>query len=484
MKRHVTMKRMAFKYQHLAKTLRDKVHENWWLPGEQLPSIRSLCHDYQMSLATVRHALEELEAQGYIEARDRTGYFVLPRPTRVNCNKRAFDYTARFQPNSVVQPDLLYDIMQRSAAFDFYPNGPSVSLPHLKILQKLQAKSRKQIGPDAAIKYEEPLGALVLREQLCCHYQLSGLQISPDDIYLTAGCQNALFLALKSICKPGDVVVIEQPAFYGVLQLLQYLELMVIEVPTNEDGYDLIALEHTLEKWQIAACIVTPSFGTPTGHMMPINNKKKLIQLAYQYDFAVIEDDIYGDLGFHERPLPLKALDTDERVVLCSSLSKSLDRDLRMGWIMPGRWHKQIGRLKLISQLAGSQCDATAISHFMAEGHYRRHLRQFRTLLIHHHDQLHRALSELFPRNQNEDVSTVKWTSPYGGLSLWLELPYSIDSIELYNRALHHGLVLTPGPLFTSNQKFKNYLRMPFVNPIAGSRLHALTILHKLITSI
>ncbi|MFC4655582.1 PLP-dependent aminotransferase family protein [Rheinheimera marina] len=476
---------MAFKYQHLTKELRDKINHNWWAAGERLPSIRQLCQSYQASLATVRHALAELEAQGYLEARDRSGYFVRARQRRVPVTADLSPLPGQPQPTAVTLPDLLYDIMQRSAAFDFYPRGPLVQLPQLKTLQQLQTKVTKQLGAAPALQYEEPFGALELRQQLATSYQSHGLTLDAPDLYLTAGCQHALFLALHAICSPGDIVVVEQPGFYGVLQLLQQLQLQVIEVPTDHAGMDISALELVVARWRIKACIVSPSFGTPSGQLMPEERKQRLVELANSNDFALIEDDIYGDLGFYQRPTPLKALDTENRVVLCSSLSKSLSRDLRIGWIAPARWSQQIGRLKLTSQLAGSQGNAIAVARFIAEGHYRRHLQQFRTLLIHHHNQLHQALQQLFLQDpQVQQLGSIDWNSPHGGLSLWLKLPPAIDALQLYNRGLNQGLVLTPGALFTASDQFKNYLRVPFVNPVAGPRLDALQQLKQLILAV
>lgn len=186
-------------------------------------------------------------------------------------------------------------------------------------------------------------------------------------MYITSGCQHALFLALKACCKAGDLVAVESPCFYGTLQLLEFLQLRVLEIPsTPAKGMQLDLLENALERWSIQACIITPAFATPTGALMPKAQQQRLLELAEQQDFAIIEDDIYRELSFYQRLTPLKAIDTNGRVILCGSLSKTLSRDLRLGWIEAGRWHTQVLQMKLVTQLASSRFMQQGVTEFFA----------------------------------------------------------------------------------------------------------------------
>jgi len=181
----------------------------------------------------------------------------------------------------------------------------------------------------------------------------------------------------------------------------------------------------------------------------------------------VIEDDIYGDLAFETRPPPLKVLDDQERVILCSSFSKALSRDLRIGWISGGRWHDKITHLKLVTHLASSQSLQQGLATFMAEGSYRRHLSHYRQTLKQQRNQLVDAIRHYWP------TSTL-FSVPDGGLALWLEMDASLDIQAAYPRALEKGIILTPGSLFSATGQYRNYLRLSFTHPITNKRETAL----------
>ena len=455
-----------YQYQQIAIDLEKKVTDKQWVSGEKLPSIRQLSAQYQISKNTVIHALYELEAAGLIEARPKTGYFV----TTVFQHKEPSRLASlTLTPTAVSMPVLFYDIMQRGAAFDILPNSPdSAPSNHLLSLNRHLNKAQRNNPQRKAMHYDSPMGSPALRFQIKEHYRSIGLHLSQDDFCITAGCQNALFLALMVSCQPGDNVAVESPAFYGALQLLEQLQLNVIEIPSSTtEGFNPLELEKALQQWPIRACIVTPAFATPSGASMPTQQQQKLLNLANQHDITVIEDDIYGDLCFGERARPIKTLDTQERVILCSSFSKSLSRDIRLGWIVGGRWHAKIVRLKLVTQLASNQSNQEGLVGFMAEGHYRRHLHFYRQTLKRQRDQLILCLRKYWPQS-------IRFSIPQGGLVIWVQVDQDIDTATFYQQALEEEIVLTPGALFSASGYYKNYLRLSFAHPTVGNREKAI----------
>jgi len=252
------------------------------------------------------------------------------------------------------------------------------------------------------------------------------------------------------------------------------LGLQAVEVPSSPDsGVDMDALEAVLERWQVRAVIVSPAFSTPSGALMPLANKQRLLALADRHDLVVVEDDIYADTGLGEAPDPLKALDAEDRVILCGSFSKSLSRDLRLGWISGGRWHSRILHLKLITQLASSRYLQQGVAEFMAEGHYAAHVRRQRQQLRANRDQLLAAL--------NSWPVDVRTSVPQGGLSVWVELPQHVDTLAAYPKGLQAGVVITPGPLFSVSGQFGHCLRLSFAHPWTEERAHALARLPELL---
>jgi DNA-binding transcriptional MocR family regulator len=316
--------------------------------------------------------------------------------------------------------------------------------------------------------YDEPSGDSDLREQLAQRYRRYGCERNADDFCITAGCQQSLFLALMASCQRGDIVAVESPGFYGVLQLLEQLGLQVVEIPSSSiTGLDADALERALQQWNIRACVVTPAYATPTGATLPVSTRKKLLLLAEQYDLALIEDDIYCELGFLGRPDPLKAADKTGRVILCSSFSKSLSRDVRIGWIDAGRWHNQVKRLKLVTLLANSRFVQQGLTSFLKDGGYDAHLRRQREQLRLQRDQLVRFLDENW-------AADIRFSVPEGGLAIWLQFPEGVDTLSAYGTALSKGVVITPGSLFSSTDHYRNYLRLSFLHPLTAARQNAL----------
>lgn len=461
-------------YQQLENWLLEGIQEQRWRLGERLPSIRTLCQEQNLSKATVQHALQRLEAQGLVEARPKAGYFVTLQPSAV----RKPVSRARIEaPRPVSVNDLLIDIMRRSAAFDLLPDLHVGDLPPgIVTLHRAIGRSlRRQRGDDYQY-YDEPAGDIGLRGQLALHHARRGWAVSPDELCITSGCQHALFLALMACCEPGDVVAVESPGFYGVLQLLEQLELRVVEVPTSvETGMEIDALEEVLERWKVKACIVSPAFATPGGALMPVEAKQRLLALAERHNLAVIEDDIYADTALSRVPDPLKAMDANDRVILCSSFSKCLSRDLRLGWIAGARWHERILHLKLVTQLAGSRYLQQGVADYIADGSFSSHLRRQRNELRERRDRLIASLQAW--------SAGLRVSVPMGGLAVWVELPTDVDTLASYPKALEQGVVITPGPLFSVSGQFSNCLRLSYAHPWDERRMAALNKLPDLLVS-
>jgi DNA-binding transcriptional MocR family regulator len=456
-----------FKYQLLANELIAQIEEDKWRSNERLPSIRELASIYNVSKISVQKALHTLEARGLVYVKIKSGYYVVPpKPEQ----KISQGLSKIAKPKLVDVPDVFYEIMQRTAAFDISPqNLDTAQAPNnLLILNRHISRALRKKPQNNALYYSEPPGNLPLRQQISEHYRRRDHIISAEEICITSGCQNSLFLALMATCQPGDIVAIESPAFYGVLQLLQQLKLKVVELPSSYTiGLTAGALEEATQKWAIKACVLTANFATPTGALIPSKEKRKIAALANEKNIIIIEDDIYGDLGFHSRVEPLKSYDSQDNFILCSSFSKSLSRDLRIGWIVAGKHLKKIVHLKLVYQLSTGQAIQHGLTNFLAEGDFERHLHQYRKVLIKQREQLTHGIA------QHWKIPTT-FTVPDGGLAIWLQLPETVDTFLLYEQAIAEEIIITPGRLFSSVKKFSNCLRLSFAHPTTGHRLQAL----------
>jgi DNA-binding transcriptional MocR family regulator len=281
------------------------------------------------------------------------------------------------------------------------------------------------------------------------------------------------------LCKPGDIVAVESPSYYGLLQLIESMGLKVIELPSDPvTGLSVDALRLALEQWPVKTILGVPNYNNPLGAVMPIESKKAVIELINQYQISFIEDDIYGELGYDEsRPPAVKAYDSEGRVLLCSSASKMLEPQLGVGWIMPGQFMKEIEYERFLSSSNQFCLPQIVIGETMAKASFDRHIRQARKTYQQRRDRLFDLISAHFPEN-------IRVSTPQGGFVAWIELPRSLDATDLYLRAKEVGIVISPGAIFSSNpSKYKHSIRLSYAQAWTKERDQAIQTLGNLINA-
>jgi DNA-binding transcriptional MocR family regulator len=218
-----------------------------------------------------------------------------------------------------------------------------------------------------------------------------------------------------------------------------------------------------------------PNFQNPLGALMPMENKRKLVDLLARHEIPLIEDDVYGELYFGvRRPPPAKAFDKEGWVMHCSSVSKSLAPGYRLGWAAAGRFARSVETLKLSSTLSVAVPSQLAILHYLQEGGYDKHLRGLRTALARRQQEALRCITNYFP-------SDVRVTQPEGGYFVWVELPPSVDALKLHRLALSQSISIAPGPLFSADQRFHHHIRLNYGHPNSAQLGSALKTLGRLV---
>jgi DNA-binding transcriptional MocR family regulator len=446
--------------------------------GDKVPSVRKLSRQQKVSIATVLQAYRLLENQGVIEARPQSGYYVralcLRPPAEPEMSKPAPSAT------KVSVGDLAVQVIKATRDPSLVRLGAALPSPELLPTQQLN-RAMTSLGrrfPQAGNSYDAPPGNTALRTQVARRAVEAGCILSPDDIVTTCGCQEALNLCLRAVAKPGDTIAIESPTFYGILQIIEMLGMRALEIPTHpRDGISLEALGYALESHPIKACLFTPNFNNPMGSCMPEASKERLVAMLAQREIPLIEDDIYGDLGFApQRPKTCKSFDKQGLVLLCDSFSKTLAPGYRVGWTAPGRYQAQVEHLKFVSSIATATLPQMAIADFLANGGYDHHLRKVRRLYAQKVQQMTQAITKYFPE-------ATRVTRPAGGHVLWVELPPHINSLELYRRALAAKISIAPGPIFSAKQKYQNFIRLNCGNPWSEVIENALIKLGQLIAA-
>ncbi|CCO48982.1 putative Transcriptional regulator, GntR family protein [Vibrio nigripulchritudo SOn1] len=441
------------KPQKLANDLKKQIEHKIWLSGEKLPSIRATCKRYKLSIETVLQAYQLLENQGYIQAKPKSGYYVMPqRGIHIGDDK-----VKKLEPFPVKISDLLYDVLHRAKDPSIIPLSsafPDPALfPHQALSRSLANASRQM--PSNSMLTNLPPGSESLRRQIAQRYQQRGLNVLPEEIVITSGAMEALNLSLQACTKPGDRVAIEYPAFYGVLQALERLNLEAVEIPTDpESGLDLDVLESALKSMDIKACWFMTYAQNPVGYSLTDKQKQRLAELMQQYKTPMIEDDVYGELyAGTTPPLPAKAYDKGNQILLCGSFSKSLSPGFRIGWVVAGDKTLTIQRLQHLSTLSTSIPIQLGLSHYLTYYSYDNHLRKIRRTLAARKADHIACLEKHLPEG-------VKIHGRKGGYFLWVELDPSIDVEVLYEKGIEENLSIAPGIIFSSDKKFSHHIRI------------------------
>lgn len=446
------------RYESLAHEISQSILNGVLLPGDRLPSVRQTSSSREVSPSTVFQAYYLLEAQGLIQARERSGYYVaasarqlLPEPEM------------RLMPDQdSVQPDIserVFEVLETTMTRDVVPLGsafPSPLLFPMARLARMMSASVQSLDPWGTVDDLTP-GNARLRRQIALRYLIDGLHVHTDDIVVTNGALEALNLCLMAVTRPGDAVLVESPTFYAALQSIERSGLQAIEVPTHpREGIDLAAMERALERHHPKACWLMTNFQNPLGSLMSDEKKQALVKLLARYQVPLIEDDVYGELYFGEkRPMPAKAFDTEGLVMHCSSFSKCLAPGYRVGWAAPGRFARAVARHKLTTTLTTSAPVQGALALYLEKGGYDRHLRQLRHALSAQQAVFLEAVARHFPHG-------TRVTRPKGGYFLWVELPEGVDALRVHKQALSQRISVAPGPIFSTQPGFSNCLRLNY----------------------
>lgn len=460
------------RYQQLADELAGNIRSGLLRPGDRLPSVRELRRQRGVSPSTIFQAYAQLESEGLVEARERSGHFVRARRQLTGRPPEAAQPSGRVAPVAI--SELVFDLLGSTRDVDVVPLGSAFPAPELfpfDALARCGARAMRRLGP-AQISGALTAGDESLRAQVARRYALNGVSLQADELIVTNGAMEALNLCLQAVTQPGDVVVVESPTFYAALQALERLHLRAVEVETDPvDGVRLDALEALLKRQKVAACWFMPTFQNPLGALMPNAKKQALVQLLARHGVPLIEDDVYAELHFDaRRPLPAKAFDQAGLVLHCSSFSKSLAPGYRVGWAAAGRFARDVERLKMMTSLASPIPSQLAVAEYLVQGGLERHLRHLRGALKLQHTAARALIERYFPKG-------TRMTEPQGGYFVWLELPQGVDALSIHHQAMAESISTAPGVLFSADRRFTHHLRLNVGHPLAPRVKGALKVL-------
>ena len=443
----------ATRYEQVADKILGLIQNGILKEGDKLPSMRQLSSELGVSVNTVKEAYWTLEKQNHIEAVPQSGFYV---------KKSAKHHELSIFDPSLIDPGA--GLCQIYGAFQYSGNySPELNLGISNIHPDFWPVEKLGKYMQEALRYHnhESFGYMMspgypeLRSQIARLSLSGGMDLNPEEIIVTNGCHEAIFLALMTVCEPGDTIIFESPLYFSSLQLLQRLNLKLIEIPSSgKEGINLDTLKFILENHPVKAMFTIPNFNNPLGFVMPDDKKMEMVKILDSYNVVLIEDDIYGELYFESRPSTCKAYDKTDNVIHCSSITKTVSPGLRIGWIVPGKkYFDEICRLKTLLNISTGAINQIAAARFLKEGGYDRHMRKLREPLKIQVKEVRNCILENFPEG-------TEVTNPAGGSLLWVTLPEEIDTLYIYNEALKKNILIAPGCLFSIKPKFNNCLRI------------------------
>ncbi|HUW75499.1 MAG TPA: PLP-dependent aminotransferase family protein [Gallionella sp.] len=416
------------------------------VPGERLPSIRQMAERLDVSKNTIVEAYDRLAADGIISAKRGSGFYVSGHLPPLSLASVGATKDRSIDPLWVIRQSL-------EADGDMLKPGcgwlPASWLPEEEMRRALRRLAKE--ANTGLLEYGHPYGHLALRELLSRRLAERGVTAAPRQIILTDSGTQAIDLICRFLLEPGDTVLIDDPGYFNFQALLRAHRVQLVAVPYTEQGPDVQAMAELLARHKPRLYITNSVFHNPTGAVLSPIVAHRVLKLAEDHDLLIIEDDIYAEFAHNTSPL-LASFDGLNRVIHIGSFSKALTAAARCGYLaVREEWAEKIVDLKLATTLSSSGLGAELVYSVLRDGSYRHHINAVRSKLA---DAMGRTLHRL------DRLGITPWIKPQGGMFLWVRLPNGLDSARVSQAALHEGVVLAPGNVFSLGQTASSFLRI------------------------
>jgi DNA-binding transcriptional MocR family regulator len=333
--------------------------------------------------------------------------------------------------------------------------------PELFPLAEMETASRNVFAKygHVALQYSITEGFVPLREKIVRTLAGAVEPPGPGNVLITQGSQQGLDLLSKLFIDKGSVIFTENPSYLGALQSFCIFEADVVPIASDKDGLIIDALLEGLRHRRPSLMYLMPSFQNPTGASLPMERRKKLIEIVKEHDLIVIEDDPYGELVFEgERYPSLFELGGMKNFIHLNSFSKTIAPGLRVAYLVA---HEEITRkLTLIKQ--GTDLQTNTLGQFLVDEYlegsdHRKHILTLRSTYRQRRDCMLSAMETHFPK-------TLRWNRPAGGMFLWVEFPEGTDARDILRKCLQQNVAFVPGQEFFPDGSGKNTMRLNFSN--------------------
>ncbi|MDB5532529.1 MAG: transcriptional regulator, GntR family with aminotransferase domain [Hyphomicrobiales bacterium] len=413
--------------------------------GDKLPSIRAFAGTMQVSTSTVVEAYDRLAAEGVIQSRPGSGFYVASQATPLALSEVGPKCDRAIDPFWVSRQSL------EAGSADLKPGCgwlPPSWLPEDSVRRALRTLSRAD--GRALAEYDAPLGLPPLRQLIARRMGERGIEASPAQIMLTESGTQAIDLLCRFLLEPGDTVLVDDPCYFNFNALLRAHRARIVSVPYTPTGPDIELFAQVLQEHKPRLYITNSAVHNPTGATISPVTAHRVLKLAEQSGLTIIEDDIFAEFEHAVSPR-LAAFDGLDRVIHIGSFSKILSAAARSGYIAARPdWIEGLIDLKIATSLGGGRICAELVLNVLRDGSFRKHMEALRL-------RLSRAMSEVNARLKSLGIEP--WHEPQAGMFLWSLLPDGIDAADVAREALAENIVLAPGNVFSVAQSATSFLR-------------------------
>ena len=485
---HIDKSSKTALYLQICNTFIKRIQDGTLTPGQKLPGSRLLAEWLSVNRRTVISAYEEMQAQGWVEIRPNSGCFV---STKLPMLQKRGLHEPAFSDSRVQSHFLLEDNMPFLEYYDPPPSSqiqwvidagyPDVRLSPLKELSRNLNSLMRRNKHARLMNYSGNFnGDIKLRKEIIKYLaETRSINIELENMFVSRGSLMAFFLIFQVLLQPDDVVIVGDVSFKVANNIIRITGGKIVEVPIDEKGMNIDEIENICKRQQVRAVFVMPHHHNPTTVSLTAERRMKLLMLAREYQFAIIEDDYDYDFHYASSPLlPMASSDTAGSVIYVGSLSKTIAPGLRMGYIVgPQNLIADISRLSRFIDCHGNTALERAIAILYEDGEIKRYLKKALSV----YRERRNSFCQLLKEELGEWIS---FKIPEGGMAVWVEFDKAVCVNKLRNEAINRGLQI-PKALFRDlNGRPLNAIRMGFASLDQSEMREAIAILKKALITI
>ena len=433
-------------------------------PGDRLPSTRKLAELLRVHRTTVALAYQTLWSLGYVELRRGTPPVVRCRVPIMEPGDResmsAIDWSCVASPAS---EEVYRLFLTRNAPRDNALDRKRLSFEFIKMDPRLFPAGRFHASLGRAFRdeglsllgYGDAQGYEPLREAIAVRMRTHGISVTREEILITNGAQHALDLVLRMIARPGITVAVESPCYADILPLLKQYGMDIAEIPMTGEGMDLDVLEDRCRQSPLHLIYTMPNFQNPTGITTDQEHRERLLSICSHYGIPLLEDAFEEEMKYSGRVvLPVKSMDSGQRVIYCGTFSKVLFPGLRVGWVAAHpECIRRLAALRRYGELAPPGLLQAALARFCSEGWYEKHVSMMHKV---YRKRMQTALTAL---ESFVSPEWARWTRPGGGYLIWLSMA-SHPPVDWEKAFASEGIAVASGRSFFSSDPDGTFFRL------------------------